>query len=79
MNRQDGLRKPTRLALALLAMTTMLLTSACARPIAVADTSCTAFQPIYLSDGAITALRPFRADRLAIAQFNAAWQRLCEP
>ena len=77
MNRQDGPRKRTRLALALLATMTMLLTSACAGRTTVADTSCAAFQPIYLSDGAITALRPFRSDRLSIASHNAAWERLC--
>lgn len=43
------------------------------RPVA----GCASFEPIYLSEGAISALRPYRADREKIAAHNETYERLC--
>ena len=71
--------RPTKPALALLALLTTISTTSCAppAPAPVADTACSAFGPIYLSEGAITALRPYRADRERIAGHNDAWRTIC--
>jgi hypothetical protein len=38
---------------------------------------CLAYQPIYLSEGAIVALAPFRDDRVQIATHNRTWELRC--
>ena len=40
---------------------------------------CVGDAPIYLSEGAIAALKPFRLDRELIAKHNSYWEDRCEP
>jgi hypothetical protein len=40
---------------------------------------CASFPPIYLSEGAIQALKPYRADKEKIAAHNETYGRLCPP
>lgn len=56
---------------------TMLLTTGCADRPTVINNACVSFDPIYLSEGAISALRPFRADREKIAAHNRTWESQC--
>ncbi len=72
-------RAGRRLAMLLL-LTTMLSTTACAHRSAgegLLKPECLAYQPIYLSEGAIAALAPFRADREQIAVHNRVWEQRC--
>lgn len=44
---------------------------------AASDSLCLATRPIYLSEGAIRALTPYRAERERIAAHNLTWERSC--
>lgn len=46
---------------------------------AQSDSLCLATRPIYLSEGAIQALQPYRPERQAIAVHNLTWERACRP
>lgn len=67
-------------ALRFAALIATLLTTSCATqpPAPVVSSGCATFGPIYLSEGAITALHPFLADRQAVAEHNRVWRRVCE-
>ena len=43
----------------------------------VDETACKAFDPIYLSEGAIRALASFRADKELIAEYNCQFELMC--
>lgn len=52
------------------------LTTSCAPRLNVAaDSACTAFAPIYLSEQSIAAMP--RADKQQIAAHNRTWERTC--
>lgn len=54
----------------------MILTSSCAlRP--VVDDACTSFQPIYLTEDEIKAIKPFRDLRVQIGSHNRKWEERC--
>lgn len=54
----------------------LLLLGGCSTPPAP-DSACTAFAPIYLSEGAIEALQSYRPEREEIASHNRTWEALC--
>lgn len=57
----------------------MLSMTGCGHPPgAGAGDGCTTFQPIYLSDDAIAALKPHRDDRKQIGDHNETWERVCQ-
>lgn len=59
-------------------MTTTLSMTGCAhQPGGGAGDGCTTFQPVYLSEDAIAALKPFRDDRKKIGDHNETWERVC--
>ena len=58
-------------------MTILSMTGCGHRPGASAGDGCTTFQPIYLSEAAIAALKPFRVDRKQIGDHNETWERVC--
>jgi hypothetical protein len=71
-------RRATWLAPLMLLSTTGcagLLSGTAPSPAPRAD--CLAYQPIYLSEGAIAALAPFRDDRVQIATHNRTWEARC--
>ena len=56
---------------------TLLILDGCATPTIVTDTSCRAFQPIYLGEPTIAFLAGQPDDKKKIADHNRIWERLC--
>ena len=68
------MRAVTPKLLFVVTMTLLSMTACVPRPDAEA---CTAFAPVYLSEGAIEALLPFRSEREQLATHNRTWERVC--
>lgn len=55
----------------------LLSMTSCAPLPAAPDSVCVSMRPIYLSEPAIRAMAPFRADREQIAAHNKTWEAIC--